>query len=52
MSLELALSGEAVNPIITCSNEGHVNFDYVPVNESASQVFRVCRCALMSHSKH
>ncbi len=41
MSLELGLCGEAVNPIITCSNEGHINFDYVPVNESASQVFRV-----------
>ncbi|XP_016372318.1 cilia- and flagella-associated protein 74 [Sinocyclocheilus rhinocerous] len=41
MSLELALCGEAVNPIITCSNEGHINFDYVPVNESASQVFRL-----------
>ncbi|XP_016316600.1 cilia- and flagella-associated protein 74-like, partial [Sinocyclocheilus anshuiensis] len=41
MSLELALCGEAVNPNITCSNEGHINFDYVPVNESASQVFRL-----------
>ncbi|XP_050973466.1 cilia- and flagella-associated protein 74 [Labeo rohita] len=41
MSLELTLCGEAVNPIITCSNEGHINFDYVPVNESASQVFRL-----------
>ncbi|XP_016140702.1 cilia- and flagella-associated protein 74 [Sinocyclocheilus grahami] len=41
MSLELALCGEAVNPIITCSNGGHINFDYVPVNESASQVFRL-----------
>ncbi|XP_026126470.1 cilia- and flagella-associated protein 74 isoform X1 [Carassius auratus] len=41
MSLELTLCGEAVNPIITCSNEGHIHFDYVPVNESASQVFRL-----------
>ncbi|XP_073675909.1 cilia- and flagella-associated protein 74 [Garra rufa] len=41
MSLELALCGEAVNPIITCSNEGHIKFDYVPVNESASHVLRL-----------
>ncbi|XP_051760372.1 cilia- and flagella-associated protein 74 isoform X2 [Ctenopharyngodon idella] len=41
MSLEIALCAEAVNPIITCSHEGHVDFDYVPENESASQVFRL-----------
>ncbi|KAL1269183.1 hypothetical protein QQF64_031472 [Cirrhinus molitorella] len=41
MMLKLALCGEAVNPIITCSNEGHIKFDYVPVNESTSQTFRL-----------
>ncbi|XP_067250222.1 cilia- and flagella-associated protein 74 isoform X3 [Chanodichthys erythropterus] len=41
MSLEIALCAEAVDPIITCSHEGHVDFDYVPENESASQVFRL-----------
>ncbi|XP_067269065.1 cilia- and flagella-associated protein 74 [Pseudorasbora parva] len=41
MSLEIALCAEAVNPIITCSHEGHINFDCVPENESASQVFRL-----------
>ncbi|XP_048067039.1 cilia- and flagella-associated protein 74 isoform X2 [Megalobrama amblycephala] len=41
MSLEIALCAEAVDPIITCSHGGHVDFDYVPENESASQVFRL-----------
>ncbi|XP_002663289.3 cilia- and flagella-associated protein 74 isoform X1 [Danio rerio] len=41
MTLELTLLGEAVDPIITCSHEGLLDFDWVPENESTSQVFRL-----------
>ncbi|XP_056320549.1 cilia- and flagella-associated protein 74 [Danio aesculapii] len=41
MALEITLLGEAVNPIITCSHDGLLDFDWVPENESTSQVFRL-----------
>ncbi|XP_056102909.1 cilia- and flagella-associated protein 74 [Rhinichthys klamathensis goyatoka] len=41
MTLEISLCAEAVDPVLSCSHEGHINFDYVPENESASQVFRL-----------
>ncbi|KAK7135236.1 hypothetical protein R3I94_014023 [Phoxinus phoxinus] len=41
MTLEISLCAEAVRPILSCSHEGHIHFDYVPENESASQVFRL-----------
>ncbi|XP_051950044.1 cilia- and flagella-associated protein 74 [Xyrauchen texanus] len=41
MSLELVLIAEAVEPVISCSNDGHMDFHCVPVNESSTQVFRL-----------
>ncbi|KAI4895097.1 hypothetical protein NFI96_026229 [Prochilodus magdalenae] len=40
MALEFTLSGEGIEPLITCSlEEGVVNFGYVLEKESATQVF-------------
>ncbi|XP_051508831.1 cilia- and flagella-associated protein 74 [Myxocyprinus asiaticus] len=41
MSLDLVLCAEAVEPVIRCSNDGHMDFHCVPVNESSTQVFRL-----------
>ncbi|XP_039530895.1 cilia- and flagella-associated protein 74 isoform X1 [Pimephales promelas] len=41
MTLEISLCAEAVDPVLSCSHQGHINFDFVPENESASQVFRL-----------
>ncbi|XDV48351.1 hypothetical protein PO909_017774 [Leuciscus waleckii] len=41
MTLEISLCAEAVSPVLSCSHEGHIHFDCVPANESASQVFKL-----------